>query len=373
MSVFHLLPGPDRDLRRDQRGLIRISDGGMATLNAAGGLPCDSVHRSMPDDAGSVWLYMPCGLVRLRQQDLDVWTERIADGQAPGVRVPFIAFDSVDGVRPPSEPTHDQLQVTKAWDGGIGFATLDGVAVIDPRRIRANTIPPPVHIGVRRGPLDLIRFQTCACAARPRSADRLQSLSLAAPEKNRFRIKLEGRDADWQDVGTRRQAFNTDLGLRDRFRVAGSKIAASGTRQGRHWNSRSRRWTTRRAGSRHSWPSARSPSSAWPISPASVRPREDQWCLDERVTERTRIARELHDTLLQSFHGCSYASRRVISIARAPGRSEGETGPDAIAHAAKAITEGRDAVQGLRASTLERNDLANAIRTHGDELAANAK
>jgi signal transduction histidine kinase len=98
--------------------------------------------------------------------------------------------------------------------------------------------------------------------------------------------------------------------------------------------------------------------------------REYQRRLDERVNERTRIARELHDTLLQSFHGLLLRFQTASYLL--PDRpAEAKAQLDAaIVNAAKAITEGRDAVQGLRASTIERNDLALAIRTLGDELAA---
>src|SRR4029450_8899903 len=94
--------------------------------------------------------------------------------------------------------------------------------------------------------------------------------------------------------------------------------------------------------------------------------------IEARVGERTRIARELHDTLLQSFHGLLLRFQTASYLlpdrpAEAKERLDG-----AISHAAKAITEGRDAVQGLRASTVERNDLALAIRTLGDELATDA-
>ena len=94
--------------------------------------------------------------------------------------------------------------------------------------------------------------------------------------------------------------------------------------------------------------------------------------LEARVGERTRIARELHDTLLQSFHGLLLRFQTASYLL--PGRpAEAKDQLDgAIEHAAKAITEGRDAVQGLRASTVERNDLARAIRTLGDELATDA-
>jgi signal transduction histidine kinase len=92
--------------------------------------------------------------------------------------------------------------------------------------------------------------------------------------------------------------------------------------------------------------------------------------LEARVNERTRIARDLHDTLLQSFHGLllrfqtardMFASRPIDAL---------EVLDGAIDQAAVAITEGRDAVQGLRASAEETNDLADAIRALGGVLTA---
>ena len=94
--------------------------------------------------------------------------------------------------------------------------------------------------------------------------------------------------------------------------------------------------------------------------------------LEARVGERTRIARELHDTLLQSFHGLLLRFQTALYLLPDRPAEAKEQLAGAIDHAAKAITEGRDAVQGLRASTIERNDLALAIRTLGDELATDA-
>jgi signal transduction histidine kinase len=100
--------------------------------------------------------------------------------------------------------------------------------------------------------------------------------------------------------------------------------------------------------------------------------REFAVTLEARVTERTRIARELHDTLLQSFHGL-LLRLQTASYLLAQGPSEAKQTLDSvIQQAAKAITEGRDAVQGLRTSTIERNDLGMAIRALGDELATDA-
>ena len=94
--------------------------------------------------------------------------------------------------------------------------------------------------------------------------------------------------------------------------------------------------------------------------------------VDARVGERTRIARELHDTLLQSFHGLLLRFQTASYLLPERPAEAKERLDIAIEQAAKAITEGRDAVQGLRASTVERNDLAVAIRTLGDELATDA-
>ena len=76
--------------------------------------------------------------------------------------------------------------------------------------------------------------------------------------------------------------------------------------------------------------------------------------LDARVGERTRIARELHDTLLQSFHGLLLRFQTASYLLPDRPAEAKEKLDGAIEHAAKAITEGRDAVQGLRASTVER-------------------
>jgi signal transduction histidine kinase len=98
--------------------------------------------------------------------------------------------------------------------------------------------------------------------------------------------------------------------------------------------------------------------------------REFERTLDVRVAERTRIARELHDTLLQSFHGLLLqfqAASRLFT--RRPVEAK-QLLDGAIDQAAAAITEGRDAVQGLRSSIEEPNNLAEAIGKLAEELSA---
>jgi PAS domain S-box-containing protein len=92
--------------------------------------------------------------------------------------------------------------------------------------------------------------------------------------------------------------------------------------------------------------------------------------LEERVSERTRIARDLHDTLLQNFQGL-LLQFKAISYRLQPGEIK-KSLDAAIGEASQAITEGRDTVQGLRTSPAEKSDLAEAIRTFGEELASSA-
>ena len=189
------------------RGLSRVKDGSVATVGSNNGLPCDAVHWSMEDDDQAVWLYMACGLVRIAAMDLNA---AISD---PKRRLQTTVFDGSDGVGlRGSSPIYDP-QVARGEDGRLWFLPNDGVSVLDPRRLSINPLPPPVHVeqvsangqtydvssDVRLPPLirDLEILYT--------------ALSFVAPEKNRFRVKLEGWDSDWRDVGNRRQASYTNL------------------------------------------------------------------------------------------------------------------------------------------------------------------
>jgi signal transduction histidine kinase len=91
-----------------------------------------------------------------------------------------------------------------------------------------------------------------------------------------------------------------------------------------------------------------------------------------RLSERARIARELHDTLLQSFNGLLLRFQTVSGLLRTRPEQAQSMLDSAINQGAQAVKEGREAVQGLRALTAEPSDLAVAIKTFGDEFAANA-
>jgi len=101
----------------------------------------------------------------------------------------------------------------------------------------------------------------------------------------------------------------------------------------------------------------------------SIARRFIQLRLEERVVERLRIARELHDTLLQSFQGVILHLHSLTFILDRPAEVS-EKLEGLLEMGSRAIIEGRDAVQGMRSSTVVNNDLAAAIATVGERLAA---
>src|SRR5262249_23736090 len=134
-------------------------------------------------------------------------------------------LDSPDGVKLRSIAGGYVPQVTKATDGRLWFVSGNGASVFDPLHLPVNALPPPVHVEQVVADREVHAAPSAGgrLSLPPRVRDRetaYTALSRAVPEKVRFRYRLEGRDRDWQDAGTRRQAFYGDLAPgRYRFRV----------------------------------------------------------------------------------------------------------------------------------------------------------
>jgi signal transduction histidine kinase len=353
-------------------GLRRVKNGGVATLASKNGLPCDAVHWMAEDDAHSVWLYTACGLVRIARPELD------AGADDPNRIIQTSVFDSSDGVRSHPFTIGYSPRVAKSADGRLWFLPFGDVSVIDPRHLPFNKLPPPVHI--EQVTADRKTYDVASDAGGrvplPALTRDLQidytALSLVAPEKMKFRYKLEGWDQDWQDAGTRRQAFYNNLPPRKyRFRVIGNNNSGVWNEAGASLD-----FAIAPAYYQTTWFQALIAVAGLGLLWAAYRVRvrrlahEFDLRLEERVNERTRVARELHDTLLQSFHGVLFRFQAAVNMLPERPAEAKQTFESAIDRAAQAITEGRDAIQDLRASTVVANDLAVAISTLGDELAA---
>ena len=372
-------------LRFDGQGALWIAtDGGLgqlkndriATLSSKSGLPCDAVQWTMEDEAHSVWLMMPCGLVRVVRSDLDAWAN--AEDKTSR-RVHATVFDGSDGLRTLAVLTSDYTpHVTKSSDGKLWFVAPDGISVVDPRHLPFNNLPPPVHI--EQVTADRKTYDLNSGIAGPARLPPLirdleidyTALSLVAPEKVFFRYKLEGRDRDWQDVGNRRQAFYNNLPPRDyRFRVLACNNSGVWNETGAFLD-----FSVAPAYYQTTWFRLACVAAFLAVLWAAYQLRSRQLAqqftmtLEARVNERTRIARELHDSLLQGFQGLMFRLQAVRD--QLPGRpSEAMRALDiALERGDKAIAEGRDTVSDLREPIVGDRDVSEALTALSEELAA---
>lgn len=209
-------------LGSSDRGLLRCKDGAVAVLDADDGFPVTSVGGMVEDGLGFWWMTSGPRLVRARLQDL----QAVADRRKP--RVDCQVFDVSDGLPRAEFNSGRQPTNTRDSHGRLWFAMTKGVAMVDPAALRLNDRPPPVYV-------EEISFSPSASLASKPSRQltrswgaplpgpvvlppgsrgieiRYTALSLAASEKVRFQVKLEGANAAWQDVEQRRTAFYHEL------------------------------------------------------------------------------------------------------------------------------------------------------------------
>ena len=340
-------------------GLSRIKDGHILTVTSQNGLPCNTVHWMMEDDGGSVWLYLACGLVRISWSELEAWASH------PTQTIHATVFDSFDGVSSQRFAGGYDSVVAKSADGKLWFVRHGGVSVIDPHHLPFNELPPPVHIE-RLSADDKVYDATNGLRLPPRIrnlAIDYTALSFVAPEKVRFRYQLEGQNRNWHEVVNDRRVQYTNLAPGTyRFRVMASNNSGV-------WNEAGDTLSFSIAPAYYQtrWFAAMVAlgiaTLLWVAYRLRIRQLAHQFnrTLDARVSERTRIARDLHDTLLQSFQGALLRFQSVANVIKTRPDEASQRLERALDQAEAAITEGRNAVQGLRASATTVNDLANGI------------
>jgi signal transduction histidine kinase/ligand-binding sensor domain-containing protein len=351
-----------------ESGLSRIKDGKVMTLTSKNGLPCDGIHWITEDENHSFWFYMSCGLVRAARTELDAWA---IDSQR---KVKIAVFDSSDGV--PNTPIGfiQGSQMTRSSDGKIWFVGFfGGASAIDPQHLPSNKLMPPVYIDritANGTTYDATNGLRLAPRIRDLKID-YTAVSFVAPEKVHFRYRLEGQDRSWREVANDREAQYSNLPPGDYvFRVTAAN--KSGV-----WNEAGAtlEFSVAPAWFQTDWFYASSVLAglliAWTIYWTRMRQvaRSLSARFDERLSERTRIARDLHDTLLQSFQASLIQMQRARNhLSRSPEEAV-RTLDNAIGSTEQAIVEGRDAIQDLRLTVTPQRDLEHLITVAGRELA----
>jgi ligand-binding sensor domain-containing protein/signal transduction histidine kinase len=355
-------------------GLARMKNGHFATLSRENGLPCDAIHWMIQGD-DSFWLYSPCGLLRLARSEMDAWTAAVDRGEGAKQMVHPTVFDVSDGVRV-HEVSNDRpgtAMVAKSLDGRIWFVSFDGISVIDPRHLPFNKVPPPVHIE-RITANDKTYDASNELRLPPRIRDLTidyTALSFVVPEKVRFRYQLEGQDRNWREVANDREVQYSNLAPGNYvFRV----IACNNSGV---WNEAgdTLEFSIAQAYYQTNWfrglCAAAVLGLVWGLYRLRLQQLQRRFNagLEARASERTRIARELHDTLLQNLHGLMFQFQAARNMLPKRPDEAAQVMDSAIGATEQTITDSRSAIQHLRSELGSEGDLGQWLTATGQELA----
>ena len=357
--------GPNAALLGGANGLARYDGKSIRVLGADQFPVLSQIVGIAQTRRGQIWILTPHRLIAMSSSELDAAFDH--PGRVPHYRV----FDFRDGFSGSAcEFLINHLAV--AADGRIWLLTSEGYFWIDPKNLYSNTLPPPVAI--RSLTADGVVHPAVQSIMLPNGTSNLEVdysvLSLQTPERNAARYKLDGVDKTWIDAGARRQAFYTNLGPGTyAFHVIASNDDGVWNRTGQ--------------------------SLAIVIPPTFLQSdlfrvlcvlggvfvlwalyqlRMQQLAahyrgrLLERLSERERIARELHDTLLQGVQGLILRFQAVADQI-ASGKPSLQFVEGAIQRAESVLVEGRDRVKQLRLADRDAN-LPALFEETGKELAS---
>jgi signal transduction histidine kinase len=352
------------------KGLGCFDGQGFQNIRASDGSFFTNVSAILPTEHDGLWLKAPEGVIQIPDAELQSF---FRDHTYP---VRYRIFDgATDFVSQLArfKPASSGTDAVRSSDGKLFFSVSTGVAMIDPAHLAKNDLPPPVFITALTA--NSRRYSIYHDLDLPKSTRELSmdytALSLTLPERNRFRYQLIGVDKEWKDAGTRRQAFYTNL---DPGTYTFKVIAANNDDV---WN-------------------GSGASLTFTIPPTFVQTiwfrtliavvfvlllwvfflirlhhmnKQTEARLRERLIERERIARELHDTLLQGFQ-MLILRFQVITDTLSPDNPATHLLEESLARSERALQEGRDRVSALRSETESGDDLSTEIRQFGDDLSS---
>ncbi|PWU07850.1 MAG: hypothetical protein C5B51_08995 [Terriglobia bacterium] len=388
-------------------GLSAYANGGWRSYGTADGLPSQNVNCLLEDSGGVLWAGTSFGIAfraggrfqaaapgppALREQIFGIAEDKygwlwmatlnhvvrvkrdkllrgaLDDGD-------YREYGLADGLRGEGGVKRHQ-SVFADPAGRIWFSLKRGISVVDPARLRRNSAPAIVHVETISA--DGRAISTGDAVHIPGAAQRITfgftALSLSVPEQVRYRYLLEHFDTAWSEPVTQRQAMYTNLGPgKYRFRVMASNPDGIWNREEaslsfevapRFWQT----WIFR----------ASAVFACAGIILAFYRLRMRQLAkrlnlrFEERLAERTRIAQELHDTLLQGFLSASMQVH-VVADTLPAGSPAKPTLTRALQLMRQVIEEGRNAVRGLRSSHSDSLDLEQALSLVKQEFALDEK
>jgi signal transduction histidine kinase/ligand-binding sensor domain-containing protein len=323
----------------------------------------DHIYGIAEDQGGWLWLSTANHILRVSRDKLLTGTLKGGDVHEYGIA------DGLSG----TEGVKRQRSVFTGPRGRIWFSTNRGISAVDPARAARTAPPALVHldsVSADGNAFDL-RAPIRIPSGRQRITLAYAGLSLAAPERVRYRYQLDGFDRAWSEPVTNREAIYTNLGP-GAYHFHVMACNSDGV-----WNESPATldFSLLPAFYQTSWfylaGFLTALGLAWAIYVSRVRLVAHRLDLQfqERLSERTRIARELHDTLLQSFQALTLHFQRARNLLPERTAEAIETLDRALDGAEQAIVESRDAILDIRSPVPAGADLAQQITALGQELA----
>jgi signal transduction histidine kinase len=352
-------------------GLSKFAGGRFRALSEHQSLPGRAVYGIAVDDEGAWWIVTPAGVHRLGPDEAD---RALADSNYV---LSYRSFDFLDGLPGMVSNSAFGPQITRSADGRIWVATDSGVASVDPRNLPRGAVPRVLIEGVRVDGRELGALE--AVALPPGSGDLevdYTATLLSLPERVRFRYRLEGVDQTWREVGTRRRAYYTGLAPGTyRFQVTAHNGDGA-------WNETGALLDLRvlPAWYQTLWFQAGAVLLTGALvagagvlvqrrrSVRSQRALKAQY--EATLSERARIAQDLHDTLLQGFAGVTLQLKAAeLALPEEPDVAA-ETILRVQQLARSSLREARERVWDMRGTHLGGQDLPAALESLARERVA---
>jgi signal transduction histidine kinase/ligand-binding sensor domain-containing protein len=350
-----------------ERGTMLYRGGRFRALQGRNGETFRGVSgiARLPD--GDLWLHGADGVYRIPAASLSAWMRE------PSGAVEFERFDALDGLRGHAPQVRPLPSLIRAADGKLWFSTSSAIALIDPAHIYRNRLPPPVLVRSVAYGGKLVDVEDRKSLTLPQGAASLRitftALGLAMPERVRLRYRLEGVDRDWQEPVGRRAVSYTNLAPGSyRFEVTAANEDGVWNRQPATLDIHIPPTFVQTG-----WfllilalGAALLLYAAYVLRVRYIT-RRMQERLEARLEERSRIARSLHDTLLQSVQGL-LMSFNAHAHHVPEGSRERANLERTLGLAGRLLVEGRDQIMDMRASASP-DEMHLALHSFGLELA----
>ena len=322
-------------------GLRMWHDGKISRFQVRDGLFDGEIYGIVPDKEGHLWMSCSKGFFRVSRSEL-------LDFAAGKIRkITSLPYSPLDGLRTIEGKQGVQPAGATTPDGRLWFSTTYGVLAFGPRLAVRDVPPPPVvieEVSVNGETVALSRIHNLEPGQKNLEFD-YTAPTFVAPDRTTFRYILEGYDRNWTEAGTRREASYTNLPPgKFRFRVSACNPFIPCSEAGA-----ALQFDLLPSFYQRVWflPFCATLLAllAWLAYQFRIRRLREKFRLV--LAERSRIARELHDTLIQGFSGITMELQALAGRVHSP--EEKRSLHEIIGDAGECLRETRRSVAGLRA------------------------